>query len=214
MLGNPIGSLNTLESMKKTVVRGSAIILAALGVSISLSACTINFGSAGMSGDHSMMDHSSTAGFNSEDLMFAAMMIPHHQQAVDMSNLALEKSSNPEVQALATQIRDAQAPEIEQMQGWLDGSGGASMSDMMAGHDGKMGGMLTDEQMAALQNANGVAFDRLFLEGMIAHHEGAIAMATMITSSSNEEAHELGHNILESQTAEIAKMKELLTQLG
>ena len=68
MLGNPIGSLNTLESMKKTVVRGSAIILAALGVSISLSACTINFGSAGMSGDHSMMDHSSTAGFNSEDI--------------------------------------------------------------------------------------------------------------------------------------------------
>lgn len=214
MFGKPIDSLNTLEGMKNSVVRRGAIALAAVGVALSLSACTINFGSAGSTSEHSMMDHSSTAGFSSDDLMFAAMMIPHHQQAVDMSNLALEKSSNPEVRTLATQIRDAQAPEIKQMQGWLDGSGGASMSDMMAGHGGMMGGMLTDEQLTALQNASGAAFDRLFLEGMIAHHEGAIAMATMITSSSNEEAHELGHNIVESQNAEITKMKELLAQLG
>lgn len=138
--------------------------------------------------------------------MFAQMMIPHHQQAVDMSTLAETRTTNPELLALAKQIKDAQAPEIEQMTKWITDSG-ASM-DM--GHDMGMGGMLTEEQMTALSNASGAEFDKLYLQGMIAHHEGAIHMAQMVTDSSNAEAKQLGENVVKTQTAEIEKMKQML----
>jgi uncharacterized protein (DUF305 family) len=141
--------------------------------------------------------------------MFAQMMIPHHQQAVDMSTLAETRTTNPELLALAMQIKDAQAPEIEQMTSWLD-SAGAGM-DM--GHDMGMGGMLSAEQMTALENATGPDFDKLYLQGMIAHHEGAIEMAQMIIDSNNGEAKQLGENIVTSQTAEIAQMKKMLESM-
>jgi uncharacterized protein (DUF305 family) len=107
------------------------------------------------------------------------------------------------------QIKDAQAPEIEQMTSWLD-SAGAGM-DM--GHDMGMGGMLSAEQMTALENATGPDFDKLYLQGMIAHHEGAIEMAQMIIDSNNGEAKQLGENIVTSQTAEIAQMKKMLESM-
>jgi uncharacterized protein (DUF305 family) len=112
--------------------------------------------------------------------------------------------------ALATQIKDAQAPEIQQMTTWLD-SAGASM-DM--GHDMVMGGMLSEEQMSALENAQGDEFDKLYLEGMIAHHEGAIEMASMIIDSNNSEARELGLAIVTSQTEEITQMKKMLENMS
>lgn len=118
-------------------------------------------------------------------------------------------TTNPEVLALAKQIKDAQAPEIKQMTAWIESSG--SSTDM--GHDMGMGGMLTDEQMTALENAQGAAFDKLYLEGMIGHHEGALQMATMIENSSNSEAKELAANIIKSQSAEIEKMKQMLEAL-
>ena len=141
--------------------------------------------------------------------MFAQMMIPHHQQAVDMSTLAETHTTNPEVLALAKQIKDAQAPEIKQMTAWIESSG--SSTDM--GHDMGMGGMLTEEQMAALENAQGAAFDKLYLEGMIGHHQGALQMAKMIENSDNAEAKELAANIIKSQSAEIEKMKQMLEAL-
>ena len=137
--------------------------------------------------------------------MFAEMMIPHHQQAIEMSDLALKNSTNPEVLALAQEIKDAQAPEIEQMKSW----GASSMAHM--GH--MMDGMLSDEEMSALA-ASGSEFDRLFLEGMIKHHEGAIEMAEMVIDSKNAEVAALANAIIEAQRAEIATMKELLTGLG
>jgi uncharacterized protein (DUF305 family) len=123
-----------------------------------------------------------------------------------MSELALNNSTNKEIRALATAIRDAQAPEIKQMQGWLDGS---DYSGTHAGHM-DMGGMLSDEELAALSSAKGSTFDRLFLEGMIAHHEGALNMISMIKNSSNTEVKKLYTNILTSQSAEIEAMKALL----
>lgn len=179
----------------------------ALAGSIGLAGCTINIGAPGTVASDSV----DASQFSANDLMFAAMMIPHHQQAVKMSNLALERSTNPELLALAKQIKAAQQPEIEQMQAWLDQSGSTSMSSMMAGHDhGTMGGMLDDSQMAALAAATGTEFDRLYLEGMIAHHQGAIEMAAMVASSANPQARALGEAIISSQTAEIATMRELL----
>ena len=159
-------------------------------------------------GGHGSMssDEDASGTYSDDELMFAQMMIPHHSQAVTMSELALANSTNPEVLALATAIRDAQGPEITQMQSWLDQS---NYSGTHAGHM-DMGGMLSDEELAKLAIAKGAAFDRLFLEGMIAHHEGALKMAEMIKDSTNREVKKLFTNIVSSQSAEIEAMKALL----
>lgn len=144
--------------------------------------------------------------FSSQDLMFAEMMIPHHEQAIEMSYLALKNSTNPEVLSLAKQIKEAQAPEIEQMKSW----GASSMAH--AGH--MMDGMLSDEEISTLAASTGNEFDRLFLEGMIKHHEGAIDMAEMVIDSKNSEVAALAKAIVETQRVEISTMKNLLTALG
>lgn len=143
------------------------------------------------------------ADFTGTDLIFAEMMIPHHEQAIEMSELALKLSQDPEVLALAQEILDAQAPEIEQMKTW-----GNLNLEAHAGHT--MMGMLTPAQMSALAAATGSAFDRLFLEGMIVHHEGAIQMAQMVIQSPNAEARKLGEQIVVSQAAEIKLMQKML----
>jgi uncharacterized protein (DUF305 family) len=85
---------------------------------------------------------------------------------------------------------------------------------MMNGHSGhSMGGMLTEEEFSKLENSSGVAFDTLFLEGMIAHHEGALDMARMITDTTTSEVNNFGLNVVEVQSAEIREMKELLENL-
>lgn len=141
--------------------------------------------------------------YSSGDVMFAEMMIPHHQQAIEMSELALVKSSNPDILKLAKEIKGAQTPEIDQMKSW---SGVRADSHM--GH--AMMGMLNDDEISALREASGAEFDRLFLVGMIKHHEGAIDMAEMIVDSGNSEVAALGKSIIQVQNREIAYMKELL----
>ncbi len=168
-------------------------------------------GNSGMPGNHAghgsmMTDEDASSAYTDDELMFAMMMIPHHSQAVTMSELALKNSTNEDIRALATAIRDAQAPEIKQMQSWLDGS---DYSGTHAGHM-DMGGMLSDQELAELSSAKGSTFDRLFLKGMIAHHEGALDMISMIKNSSNAEVKKLYSNILTSQSAEIEAMKALL----
>jgi uncharacterized protein (DUF305 family) len=153
------------------------------------------------------MDHSNHgSAMSSDETMFAQMMIPHHEQAVTMSEIALTNTTNPDVLALATAIRDAQAPEIEQMQGWLDGKSGMDMHS----HDMEMGGMLTEAELNELASLNGTAFDQKFLTAMIAHHEGALDMVSMIKNSTKPEVKRLYDNILTSQSAEIEAMKALL----
>lgn len=187
------------------ILRRSAIALTTISVILVLSSCSSTSAIDGSTSGAS----STNAGFSASDVMFAQMMIPHHQQAVDMSAMAETRSTNPEVLALAKQISASQEPEIEQMRGWLTRAG-ASM-DM--GHEMHMDGMLSDGQMTRLSIATGPEFDRLFLEGMIAHHEGAIAMSSMIADSSNAEAAKLGSDIVTSQAAEIADMQKLLASL-
>jgi uncharacterized protein (DUF305 family) len=151
-------------------------------------------------------DKDDSSAYTDDELMFASMMIPHHSQAITMSDLALANTTNPEILSLATAIRDAQAPEIAQMQSWLEQS---DYSGTHAGHM-DMGGMLSDEELAELSAATGPTFDRLFLKGMIAHHEGAIEMLSMIKNSTNSEVKKLSADILTSQSAEIEAMKALL----
>ncbi|MBM3711736.1 MAG: DUF305 domain-containing protein [Actinobacteria bacterium] len=148
----------------------------------------------------------SNTSFSADDQMFAAMMIPHHEQAIEMADIALGKSADPEILALANEIKAAQGPEIEQMKSW-----GSSKTGSHAGHMMDEG-MLSYDEMAQLKDANGAEFDRLFLEGMIKHHQGAIQMADMIIDSVNEEAALLGKNIVDSQSAEIERMRQLLSR--
>jgi uncharacterized protein (DUF305 family) len=185
----------------------------AVAGALALTGCTINIAAPG--------SHSSMMGADSEDargtlsdadIMFLQMMIPHHQQAVDMGTLAVTRASNPQVKALAAQIKAEQAPEIAQMKQWLTDAGlpTTASADMMHSMGG---GVLSDAQMTALENASGPAFDKLYLEGMIGHHEGAIAMVSMLKTSDNPSTTQLGKAIISSQTAQIAQMKALLATL-
>ena len=145
--------------------------------------------------------------FTIEDQMFAAMMVPHHEQAIVMADIALTNSTNPAILELAADIKAAQQPEINEMLSW----GGA----MIGAHDGhQMAGMLSDSEIETLRNTTGAEFDRLFLKGMIKHHEGAIEMAKMVINSKTELAAKLGEEITSTQMAEIEFMNKLLTELG
>jgi len=159
---------------------------------------------------------------NDADVMFVAHMIPHHEQAVGMSDVVLAKQGiDPRVTDLATDIKAAQGPEIKQMQDWLGQWGNPPMPPMATqeghgGHDmdGMSGdgmGMMSDEEMTALKNANGVEAGRLFLTGMITHHEGAIAMAqNEIEGGKFVPAVELARAIVKTQQQEIDTMKGIL----
>jgi uncharacterized protein (DUF305 family) len=155
--------------------------------------------------------HNSTSQMVGSDKMFLQMMIPHHEQAVEMSDLALSTSKNAEVLKLAKQIKGAQAPEIINMRGWLADAGLSEDPGHSMGNG--MGAMLSDSELSALKGSKGKAFDRLFLTGMIAHHEGAVHMVMMIENSPNSEIKNLGQAIIKSQSAEIDLMKELLNKI-
>ena len=151
---------------------------------------------------------------NEADMMFAQMMIPHHEQAVEMADVVLAKGgTNPEVTALATEIKAAQAPEIEQLDQWLDSWGAERTAEEHNGHDA-MSGMMTEEDMQALDGATPPESDRLFLEQMIAHHEGAVEMAqTEVETGSDPAAVEMAQTIVDTQTAEIETMENLLASM-
>ena len=176
-------------------------------------------GSSSATAESSSQDH------NDADVMFAQHMIPHHQQAIEMSDVVLAKKGiDPRVTDLATEIKAAQGPEIKQMQDWLGQWGNPPMPPMATeeghgGHDmeGMSGdgmGMMSEEELTALNNAKGVEVSRLFLTGMITHHEGAIAMAqTEIEDGKFAPAVELARAIVKTQQAEIDTMKGILETL-
>lgn len=154
------------------------------------------------------------ADVNAADVMFVEMMIPHHEQAIEMADLVLDTPGiDPAVIDLATEIKAAQGPEIEQMERWLDDWGMPSMSGGHGGHGG-MDGMLSDEELQRLADAEGDEATRLFLEGMIEHHEGAIDMADdVIDDGDNADVRRLAEIIITAQQAEIDLMGDLLTAL-
>ena len=166
----------------------------------------------------------STAQFNDADVEFAQGMIPHHQQAVEMSRMAETHADSPEVKKLASDIEAAQGPEIDTMTQWLgdrgkdvpsDSSGGdmgsMDMGDGSHMDTGDMPGMMSDDDMHELDQAHGGDWDRMFLTLMIRHHEGAIEMArTEQADGENPDAVALAKKIEDAQTAEIATMKDML----
>lgn len=151
------------------------------------------------------------ATFNAADEMFAVMMIPHHEQAVEMADLVPTRTKNPDLLALAAAIKGAQDPEITQMQGWLEGWGTdvAAMGDH-ASHGG-MAGMQSEETMAELAALTDDAFDRRWMEMMIDHHEGAITMAKdVIAQGSDPAVRTLAEQIITAQQGEITQMTGML----
>ena len=142
--------------------------------------------------------------------MFLQMMIPHHQQAIDISNLAMKSSQDSELLALAKIIARDQAAEIQKMKAWLKDAGASE--DMGHSMDG-MGGMLSPDELSALSAATGKAFDILWLKGMTDHHDGAIHMTQMIEDARNPEIKAFGEKVIADQSAQIEQMKEMLERI-
>ncbi len=147
--------------------------------------------------------------FDMNDVMFAQMMIPHHSQAVELATLAESNTTTAAILDLAARIKGAQQPEIDTMTAWLAAAG--AMMDGHAAHGMSMPGLVSDADMAALEQATGAEFDALFLSHMIQHHEGAIDMANdVLATTVNDEVSALATAIVAAQTAEIVEMTGLL----
>ncbi len=153
----------------------------------------------------STADGTTTA--SSGDVEFAQMMIPHHEQAVEMADVALgNDTASHDVKALAAQIKAAQDPEIQTMKGWL-AQWGASESSGQMDH----GGMMSDDDMSSLMGASGPEFNQMWLTMMIEHHEGAVEMAQdVLATTSNPEVEKLATAVVEGQEKEITTMKGML----
>lgn len=211
-----------------------AATLAAVAALVTVGACS-NSGSDSQASPTNSPAASATSSppvgkeaHNDADVMLAQGMIPHHEQAIEMSDMLLAKQGvDPRVASLANDIKAAQTPEIEQMQGWLAQWGVAktttSPSSSMPGHDMSGGdmpgmsgghGMMSEQDMAALQNANGADASRLFLSQMIEHHNGAIMMAQQeIDGGQFPAAVALARSIIQSQQREITTMQGILDSM-
>jgi len=240
-----------------TTRRNLTIGVAALAALVTVTACsnTSNQASPSASASATSTSPSATNAHNQADVMFAQHMIPHHQQAIEMSDVVLAKQGiDPRVVNLANQIKAAQGPEIQQMQSWLgqwglptmpmtpglempgqsatptqSGSPSPTMmppsgmpgmprmpSQSQSGMPGMDGitGMMSPEDMIALQNAQGVEASKLFLTQMIQHHQGAITMAqNEINTGQYPAAIALGRSIVSSQQQEINTMQAILGSL-
>ena len=157
------------------------------------------------------------------DVAFVQGMLPHHQGAIEMAQIAEGRAADPRVLDLASRIEAAQQPEIETLTGWLEDwgveadapDGGMDHGSTDHGSTEHTGGMVSEQDTAALVDASGGEFDRLFLEQMIEHHRGAVGMAdTEIADGRNADAIAMAESIRGSQSAEIAEMQQLLEELG
>lgn len=187
----------------RSVPRGIVVAVASLAFAGVLTAC----GADGTA---------RSAAHNDADVSFASDMIIHHEQAIEMAQMVDDNTVDPAVADLADRIEAAQAPEIELMTGWLEEwdepvpDQGAMDHSNMEGMDG-MAGMMTAEDMAALEAADGAAFQTMWLEMMIEHHQGAVEMArSVLDEGQYEPARKVAETIIETQQAEIEEMEGLL----
>ncbi|MGH8892537.1 MAG: DUF305 domain-containing protein [Actinomycetes bacterium] len=153
------------------------------------------------------------------DVAFVQNMIPHHQQALVMTAMVTDRTASRDVRLLAQRMDVSQRDEIRQLEGWLV-SHGHEASTRHGHHDAQhaelMPGMLTDDELSRLESARGPAFDRLFLQFMIRHHEGAVFMVSeLFTDGGGQEpsAFQLAQHIDSDQRVEIARMRTMLAGL-
>lgn len=206
--------------MTTTARRRLVAAAAATTLALTLAACSGGDASEGTGAGESptTAETSQTEAHNDADAQFAQMMIVHHEGAIEMAELAVERGERPEVVALGERISAAQGPEIEQMTGWLETWGEPGPDEM--GHGGMdhggmdMDGMDQEGAMADLEALSGADFDRRFLELMIEHHKGAIEMSEQqLEDGENADALALARTIIDAQTAEITEMTNLLSDI-
>jgi uncharacterized protein (DUF305 family) len=191
-----------------------AAIVAALAAALFLSSCSSP--ASEEHADHQQPEspviNEQPAGFNADDVAFVTNMIPHHEQAVDMSALVQDRSTDPEVIALAEKISAAQEPEIRAMKVFLvQWNENPQDSSGHEGHGSTMQGMLDEPTMTKLASLKGAEFDTLWLQSMISHHEGAIEMAKAeLANGENVDAKRMAQTIVDTQQAEIGQMKQML----
>lgn len=197
----------------------------ALGLTGAVAAAALLLAACGDDGSMSGMDHggktasasasastapSAAGSFNDADVMFAQMMIPHHEQALEMAKLADGRAEDAGIKKIVTAVEQAQDPEIQKMKAWLKGWGKPESAG--AGHS--MAGMMSEQDMKKLADAKGKDFDRAFAELMIAHHEGAVKMAQdEQKDGANAEARALAGEVVRAQTAEITELRKILDRL-
>jgi len=195
-----------MSSSRTTMSRFGRTAALALATALTLAACSSHTPSV------------TASGVDGDDVMFAQMMIPHHEQAVEMADLAPSRAEDMQIVQLAAEIRAAQDPEIALMASWLEEWGAPRLSgdEAMGDHAGHgMQGMLSDEQLADLASSRGPEFDRLFAESMIEHHEGAVAMARdVLASGADPEVAALAREIIVTQEKEILQLRALLADGG
>ncbi|MFF4905830.1 DUF305 domain-containing protein [Streptomyces sp. NPDC001260] len=219
-----------MTAFTRTLRRKPARRIAAVGVvaagALLLSACGGDSDDmGGMPGmDHGSGKSSATAAadagktaaaedFNDADVTFAQMMIPHHEQALEMAKLADGRAADAEIKSIATKIEKAQDPEIKNMKGWLQSWGRPVAMGDMPGMD--MGeGMMSDKGMKDLKAMKGAEFDKMFAQMMIDHHKGAIAMAKdEQKNGKNTAAVTMAGDIVKGQSAEVKQLQGILDQL-
>ncbi|WAC51874.1 DUF305 domain-containing protein [Frigoribacterium sp. SL97] len=191
--------------MHTTTTTRTLAIAASLTLGLTLASCSTNDSSsdAGSSASSS----SAASAHDDQDVMFAQMMLPHHEQAVEMSDALLAKGDgvDPDVATLAEQIKAEQGPEIIQLASWLQGWGEPTES----GHS--MSGMMSDSDMTDLDQASARDAGKLFLQQMVQHHEGAVDMArSEVDKGMNTDAVAMAKSIVSSQTEQITQMKDML----
>lgn len=202
----------------KTPLRALSALALTLALGVGLTACDDTSEPASKA-------EVSTTRHNDADVTFASDMITHHAQALSMVDLTLDRPLDPEVQALAEGIREAQGPEIETMADLLTEwgedvpetmrdhvNGGHDMSDSMDGMDhDDMPGMMTADDIDELENSADDEFQDMWLKMMIEHHEGAVEMAqTEQRDGQFKDTVDLAGQVIKTQTAEIDTMKQLL----
>lgn len=197
----------------------SALTLTA-ALALTAAACGNDDASTGTASEVSTTEH------NDADVEFASNMLQHHAQALAMVDLTIDRPLDPEVVQLAEQVRDAQAPEIETFTDWLSdwdeevpetvrdhSNAGHDMDDMGDSmNDENMPGMMTSDDMGALEDASDAEFQTMWLKMMMEHHEGAVEMAKAEQGDGQyKPAIDVAGNIVGSQTGEIETMKGLMS---
>lgn len=191
-----------------------AVLLVALFAALFLASCS---GSADHPESHSSDEPVATAqppGFNADDHAFATNMIPHHEQAIELAALAPDRSTNPELIALAAKISAEQEPEIKALRvflvQWDENPQDNQDNTSHEGH-GAMAGMVDEATMTKLGSLQGAEFDTLWLQSMISHHQGAIEMAKAeVANGQNDDIKNMAQTMIDTQQAEITQMDQML----
>lgn len=169
-------------------------------------------GMGGMTMSGNTADASASA-HDSTDVVFTQQMIAHHQQGQEMAALASSHASDARVKALAGKMDQAQAAQLTAMRGWLVKWGASTQPGSMSAMPGMpdMGSMnmMSESDLRQLQQAQGAAFDQLFVRMMTAHHESGVGMARgEVAAGSSAQAKALAQNIIADETAEIDDMRQ------